>query len=83
MKNLIRIARDTKNSENLARMDKIIRNTKTPTAKELQAEAEVLYAKREQSNASLLEAYEDKKLKSKKLIKRARGLKDKAAAPAS
>lgn len=83
MKNLTRITRDTKDSENLTRMDKIIRNTKTPTAKELQTEAEVLCVKREQSNASLLEAYENKKLKSKKLIKKARGLKNKAAAPAS
>lgn len=83
MKNLTRIARDTKNNKNLARMDRIIRNTQIPTAEALKAEAEVLYDNRQKSNALLFEAYENKKLKSKQLIKKARGLKNKAAAAAS
>ena len=58
-----------------------IRNTKSPTIEALKAESEIAYANKQIAEQNLLEAFEQKKVKSKAAIKKALQLqKEKAAA---
>ena len=55
--------------------NKTIRNTKTLTVDELKKESANSFAQKQAENDSILAAFEDKRLKSKALIKRATELK--------
>lgn len=55
----------------------LIRNTKTKDYKELQKEGKDAFSKRASNNENILSGYENKKLKSKRLIKKAQSLKKK------
>ena len=58
-----------------------IRNTKSPTIEALKAESEVAYTNKQIAEQNLLDAFEQKKVKSKTAIKKALQLqKEKAAA---
>jgi hypothetical protein len=55
--------------------EKMIKNVKTLTLEELKKEGDKAYADRQARDAALLEAFNNKKLKSKRLIKEAQFLK--------
>lgn len=61
------------------RANRIIRNTRSKSYEELKKEANAAYEAAEARKASLLQAYEDKKLKSKALIKEAQAIKKEQA----
>ena len=63
--------KDTTEPPNLKKIDKTIRSTKTPTFEQLKKEFDDAYEKQNAEDASILAAFEDKRLKSKNLIKRA------------
>lgn len=60
----------------------LIRNTKVKTGIQLNKESDELYAQKIAEEDSLLAAFEDKRLKSKKLIKQALRLKKERASAA-
>ena len=66
---------DSEVKSNDKHFNKTIRNTKTLTIDELKAESKEAFAKKCAQNDSILAAFEEKKLKSKTLIKRAIELK--------
>lgn len=55
----------------------LVKNTKTLTAPQLKKQSEELYERQQAEDTKLLDAYEDKRVKSKTAIKRAQYLKDK------
>lgn len=57
---------------------KVIRNTKTLSYEELEKKAEVSYQEMLKNNEKLIRLYDEKKLKNKELIKKAKALKAKA-----
>ena len=61
------------------RADRIIRNTRSKSYEDLKKDANAAYEAAEARKASLLQAYEDKKLKSKALIKEAQAIKKEQA----
>lgn len=54
-----------------------IRNIKSQTVEEMKKESDKLFDAKNAENAQLLQAFKDKKLKSKALIKKAKALKKK------
>ena len=68
---------ETKGKEQ--RTAEIIRNTHSKSYEDLKKDANVAYEAAEARKASLLQAYEDKKLKSKALIKEAQAIKKEQA----
>ena len=65
---------EKKATTNHKSFDKLIRNTPTKSLEDLKKEGDEAYAEKIASDASLLEAYKAKKLKSKENIKQARYL---------
>ena len=61
------------------KFDNVIRNTKSKKADELKFDAEMAYSAQRFKDTDLIEAYDQKRLKSAKLIKRARWLKEQRA----
>ena len=57
---------------------KAIRNTKTLSYEELEKKAETSYQEMLKDNEKLIKLYDEKKLKNKELIKKAKALKAKA-----
>lgn len=57
---------------------KVIRNTKTLSYEELEKKAEVSYQEMLKNNEKLIRLYDEKKLKNKESIKKAKALKAKA-----
>lgn len=57
--------------------DMLIKNTKKLSLEDLKKEGDEAYAKKEATDASILAAYEDKRLKSKALIKKGKYLASK------
>ena len=55
---------------------KIIKNLVSQSVEDLKKEGDMAYLLKEAKNKSLIEAYENKKLKSKELIKQAKALKE-------
>ena len=64
---------------NQRKFDNVIRNTKTKKVDELKYDAETAYAKQLFRDSDLIEGYDQKRLKSAKLIKRAKWLKEQRA----
>lgn len=61
----------------MRKFDNLIRNTSVLSYDEMVKENDQLFNEQTATNAALLQAYNDKKLKSKELIKKARRLKNK------
>lgn len=59
------------------KFNNVIRNVETLSVDKLKEESDKLFDKRNQNNAELILAFKEKKLKSKKLIKKAKALKKK------
>jgi len=76
-KTVFTINGDNKNqlSNSDSRFNKIIRNTKSLSCDELKKESAEIFEKNKAEDVSILSAFEEKKLKSKTLIKRAIELK--------
>ena len=71
---------ETKGKEQ--KVNRILKNVKSKSYEELKKDADAAYDAAESRKKNLLQAYEDKKLKSKTLIKEAKAIKkelDKAA----
>ena len=61
------------------RAENLIRNTRSKSYEDLKKECNAAYDAAETRKANLLQAYEDKKLKSKSLIKEAQAIQKEAA----
>lgn len=68
---------ETKGKEQ--KVNRILKNVKSKSYEELKKDADAAYEVAEARKASLLQAYEDKKLKSKALIKEAQAIKKEQA----
>ena len=69
---------DSKINNKSRNFDKIIRNTKTPSLEQMKKDSEDAFIKQSHENEALLDAFANKKLKSKAAIRRALRLKKEA-----